>query len=135
MSLIDDYAGKYSCTVECDPKSSHHYFIYSINQQTDEKTLFGQLSYQLTIRENIYEIIIGQKIYNVRSSDLQDRQLTIIDTITNNGYYPNTLLQINDSFPQANAQYHMNIHDREWALGYIAITILLHLHELQRNSH
>ena len=108
--------------------------IYSINEHTQEKSLFGQLSYRITSRENIYKIIIGQKFYNVRSSDLRDRRLTILDTVKQNGYYPATLFEIIDSFPQPNSQYHMNIHEKEWPLGYVALTILLHLHELQRNS-
>ena len=131
--MISEYAGQCSCTVVSDPKSSHHYLIYSIDDQTHKKSLFGQLSYQTTSRENIYTIIIGQKLYNVRSSDLRDRRLTILDTIDNHGYYPDTLFQIIDSFPQRNSQYHMNIHEKEWPLGYVALTILLHLHELQRN--
>ncbi|CAF4369792.1 unnamed protein product, partial [Rotaria sp. Silwood2] len=43
--------------------------------------------------------------------------------------YPETLFQVIDSFSKTTKKYHVNIHKKEWQLGYLAITILLHLHE------
>ena len=129
------------CIVEPDEKNSHNYLIYSIDDQTNKKYLFGQLYYEICNYDNyLYTIIIGQKLYKVRSSDLKDRRLSIIDIIQSNTNeitrlnYPETLYQVIDSFSKSNKKYHVNIHDKEWPLGYIAITILLHLHESQRNN-
>jgi hypothetical protein len=61
----------------------------------------------------------------------------IVDIIQTNGNelsrldYPETLYQVTDSFSKSNEKYHVHIHDKEWSLGYLAITILLHLHESQ----
>jgi hypothetical protein len=122
-----------SCIVESDPNVLHCYLINSINNQTNEKILFGRLSYEISHYDNNYTIIIGQKLYQVRSSDLKYRGLAIIDTIQSNLNYSETLFQLVDSFSKSNQKYHVNIHDNEWPLGYLAITILLHLHESQRN--
>jgi hypothetical protein len=123
------------CIVESDPNVLHSYLIYSINNQTDEKILFGRLSYEISHYDNdyTYTIIIGQKLYRVRSSDLKYCRLTIIDTIQMNGNYSETLFELIDSFSKSNDKYHVIIHDKEWPLGYLALTILLHLHESQRN--
>ena len=77
----------------------------------------------------------------MRSSDLKYRQLVILDTIESddasgtNDYtllkYPKTLFQVTGSFSSINNKYHVTIHQEEWALGYLVITILLHLHESQ----
>ena len=120
-----------SCIVEPHKDTSYHYFIYSINNQTDEKVLFGQLSYEIHDYNYNYTIIIGQRLYRVRSSDLKDRRLAIIDTIISNYNHPETLFQLIDSLSKSNEVYHVNIHDKEWPLGYLAMTILLHLHESQ----
>ena len=135
LSLVSEYVGKYSCTVESDPQSAHRYLIQSINHQTGKKSLFGQLSYRITSRENIYKIIIGQKSYDVKSSDLQHCYLTMIDPYNTDGSTrPKTLFQLNDIFSKSNETYHMNIHQKEWPLGYVAMTILLYLHERRRDT-
>lgn len=141
LNLSDQYLGEQTCIVEPDENQSQNYLIYSINEQTNEKTLFGQLFYQYSNHDNyLYTIIIGQKLYKLTSSDLKYRRLAIIDTFqsdTNDNTrlnYPETLFQVIDSFSKENQKYHVNIHDKEWSLGYFAITILLHLHESQRND-
>ncbi|CAF4839731.1 unnamed protein product, partial [Rotaria sp. Silwood2] len=73
------------------------------------------------------------------SSDLRNRRLAIIDILQSNNSsktnkntilnYPETLFQVIDSFSKTTKKYHVNIHKKEWQLGYLAITILLHLHE------
>ncbi|CAF4813813.1 unnamed protein product [Rotaria sp. Silwood1] len=130
-----------SCIVEPDEKQLQNYFIYSINHQTNEKILFGQLSYDFcNFNDYLYTIIIGQKLYNVRSSDLRYRRLAIVDIIKSNPNEnttlncPETLFQVIDSFSKSTNKYHVNIHKKEWPLGYLAITILLHLHESQQNK-
>jgi len=132
--------GDCSCIVEPNKNELYQYLIHSINDQTNEKILFGRLLYKINAYDNLYTIIIGQKLYKVRSSDLKNRRLSMIDTIelnTNeitNINYPETLFQVIDSFSKSNEKYRVNIHDKEWPLGYFAITILLHLHESQRNN-
>jgi hypothetical protein len=139
-NLTNESLGECSCIVESDENQSHHYLIYSINDRTNKKILFGQLFYQIHPSDNLYTIIIGQKLYKVQSSDLKNRRLAIIDIIPpnindlTNFNYPETLFQVIDSFSKTNQKYHVTIHDKEWALGYLAMTILLHLHESQRND-
>jgi hypothetical protein len=58
----------------------------------------------------------------------------MIDIIDSNINYCETLFQLIDLFSKSNETYHVNIHDKEWPLGYLAIIILLHLHESQRNN-
>lgn len=126
-----------ACAVETHENELHHYLIYSINKETNEKLLFGRLLYEVSHSDNNYTIIIGQKLYKVQSSDLKDRRLAIIDvnhSESRNLKYPETLFQLIDSFSKSNEKYHVNIHDKEWPFGYLAITILLHLHESQRNN-
>ncbi|CAF3765470.1 unnamed protein product [Rotaria socialis] len=129
-----------SCIVEPDENQLGNYLIYSIKHRTNEKKIFGQLFYQLiNFNHYIYRIIIGHKLYEVRSLDLINRHLTIIDTFNSNISSnkdsittlnrPEILFQLIDSFSKINDKYHVNIHDNEWPLGYLAITILLHLHE------
>lgn len=128
------HMGEDYCLVEPDQKQLRNYLIYLKNDQTNTKKLFGQLRYQIdNYNDYLYTIIIGDKLYKVRSCDLKDRRLTIIDAIqysTNN--YPEMLFQVIDSFSKSNKKYHVNIHDKEWQLGYLAITILLDLHECKR---
>jgi hypothetical protein len=47
---------------------------------------------------------------------------------------PETLYQVIDSFSKSNKKYHVTIHDKEWSLGYLAITILLHLHQSKKDT-
>lgn len=78
-------------------------------------------------------MVIGEKIYQVRSSDLIDRRLTIIDTFQKEDSteisYPNILLQTNDTFSQSNREFHVTINHIECQYGYLALAILLILHE------
>ncbi|CAF0933569.1 unnamed protein product [Adineta ricciae] len=132
-----------SCSVESDPSNSKHYLIYTNDVNTDEKVLFGELFYELCSYNNyLYTIIIGRKLYKVRSSDLKDRRLAIIDTIepsnsSSNYQYPalqcpETLFQVIDSFSKSNSTYHVTINDQEKQFGYLAIVILIDLHERNR---
>jgi len=127
---INKYIGEDICIVEPDPKQSHSYIIYLKN---DKKTLFGQLSYQFCGYNNyLYSIIIGEKLYRVRSSDLENGLLTIIDTAKSNDR-PKTLFEVVDSFSKLNEKYHVTINEKKWQYGYLAIVILLDLHERKRN--
>ncbi|CAF0741624.1 unnamed protein product [Adineta ricciae] len=126
------------CRVEPDGTRPHNYLIYSTNDDKNMKTLFGQLHWETCSYNNYrYTIIIGQKLYQVRSCDLKDRRLAIVDAIHRNKYsttdYPELLYQVIDSFSKSNKKYHVNIHDKEWPLGYLAITVLLDLHECKRS--
>ena len=134
-----------SCVVETSKNEPSEYLIYSVDHQSDKKKFFGKLRHQFCRYNNYhYTITIGEKLYEVRSSDLRYRQLTIIDTIESNNTsdankytlrkYPKTLLQVTDSFPTISKKYHVTIHNEEWALGYLVITLLLHLHESQRSN-
>jgi hypothetical protein len=131
------------CTIECDPKKPRNYLIYLKSLSTNEKTLFGQLSYEFCSYDNyLYTIVIGRKLYKVRSSDLKDRRLAIIDTFEQINrtqsdqspsiQCPETLFQVIDSFSKSNKTYHVTINDKEKHLGYLAIVILLDLHECKR---
>ena len=127
------------CTVEPDPNNDQQYLIYIQNETTQEKTFFGQLSYEICSYDNyLYTIIIGRKLYKVRSCDLKDRRLTMIDTIHTNSdsnsftQCPETLFQMIDSFSKSNKTFHVTINDKEKQLGYLAIVILLNLHESKR---
>jgi hypothetical protein len=127
---INKYIGEDICIVEPDPKQSHSYTIYLKN---DKKTLFGQLFYQFCGYNNyLYTIIIGEKLYRVRSSDLENGLLTIIDTAESNDR-PKTLFEVVDSFSKLNEKYHVTINEKKWQYGYLAIVILLDLHERKRN--
>jgi hypothetical protein len=132
---INKYIGEDVCIVEPNPDQPRSYFIYLKN---DEKSLFGQLFYQFCGYNNyLYTIIIGKKLYQVRSSDLKDRRLTIIDIVQSNHSSTidcaQTLFQVIDSFSKANKKYHVTINDKKCQYGYLAIVILLDLHECQRN--
>jgi hypothetical protein len=134
--------GENSCIVESDEEYPKNYLIYSIDDQLNNKKLVGQLYYELCGCDNYcYTIIIaGRKAYKVSSTDLKDRRVAITDIIQSNTNeirtlnYPETLYEVIDSFAKSNETYHVNIHDKEWPLGYLAITILLHLHESQLNN-
>jgi hypothetical protein len=140
---ISKNIGDESCTIEPDPNLQRNYLIYIKNEESNEKLLFGQLSYVLCSYDNyLYTIIIGRKLYKVRSCDLKDRRLAIIDTMEQNinsqsNRYspiqcPETLFQVIDSFSKSNKTYHVTINDKEKQLGYLAIVILLDLHECKR---
>jgi ASC-1-like (ASCH) protein len=141
---ISKRLGGESCTVEADPNKARNYLIYVENDESNEQTLFGQLSYELCSYDNyLYTIVIGRKLYKVRSCDLKDRRLSIVDTIQQNNnsgsdqysamQCPETLFQVIDSFSKSNKTYHVTINDKENQFGYLAISILLHLHECKRN--
>lgn len=129
---MDGNLGECSCFVEPDTKQSHHYLIYSVNNDTCEKVLFGRLSYKMHTSDNIYKILIKDKLYQVRSSDLKDRRLSIIDIDPSQNSYSETLFELADSICKLNKTYHVNIHNKEWPLAYFAVTILLYLHETRR---
>ncbi len=140
---ISKNLGDESCTIEPDPNLKRNYLIYIQNEESNEKILFGELSYELCSYDNyLYTIIIGRKLYKVRSCDLKDRRLAIIDTMEQNinsqsNRYstiqcPETLFQVIDSFSKSNKTYHVTINDKEKQLGYLAIVILLDLHECKR---
>ncbi len=135
--------GDESCIIEPDPNLPRNYLISLQNNESNEKVLFGQLSYEFCSYNNyLYTIIIGRKLYKVRSCDLKDRRLAIIDTIEQNTHSksdqyptlqcPETLFQVIDSFSKSNKTYHVTINDKEKQLGYLAIVILLDLHECKR---
>jgi hypothetical protein len=81
---------------------------------------------------NLYTIIVGQKLYQVRSCDLKDRRLAIVDTVQS--YSPETLFEVTDPFSKSNKKYHVIINDKESQCGYLAFVILLDLHEFKRNN-
>lgn len=127
------------CTIEPDPNNDQTYLIYINNDLSTGKTCFGQLSYELCNYDNyLYTILIGRKLYKVRSCDLKDRRLAMIDTLQTNSdpcsptQCPETLFQMIDSFSKSNKTYHVTINDKEKHLGYLAIVILLDLHEHKR---
>ncbi len=137
---INKYNGENSCTVEPDPECSKSYCIYLKNdKKKDEKILAGQLCYRPCGYNNyLYTIVIGQKLYEVQSCDLKNRGLTILDTIKSNNSstmnYAKTLFQVIDTFSKSNKKYHLTINDKQRQYVYLAITILLDLHERKQNS-
>ena len=79
-NLVDKYTGDFICLVEPDRNEARKYLIYLQNGRTEEKILFGQLMYQpCGYNNDLYRIIIRQRLYRIRSSDLKDRRLTITD--------------------------------------------------------
>jgi hypothetical protein len=137
------YLGDDSCIIEVDPNNPRLYLIYIINGESNKKTLFGQLLYELCSYNNyLYTIVIGRKLYRVRSCDLKDRRLAIVDIVEPNDHSqsdqysmlqcPETLFQVIDSFSKLNQTFHVTINDKEQQLGYLAIVILLDLHECKR---
>lgn len=138
-----DILGNYPCVVEPDEKRSGNYLIYLVS---DKKVLFGQFFYKYaTMNDYIYTIVIGNKLYQIKSSDLRNSRLVFMDKCQcDNSSNKNsskitspstTLFQVTDSFSRLNDTYHVNIYDKEWPLGYFAITILFHLHEAQINRY
>ena len=126
------------CSVVPDEKRAKNYLIYFKNRQTDKKILFGQLSYQnVGVGDFLYTIIFDNKLYQVRSCDLKDRRLTIIDTVSSNDksktYFMRTLLQVTDSFAKSTKTYHVVVNEMNYSLGYLAIVILLGLHESKQH--
>ncbi|CAF4558070.1 unnamed protein product [Rotaria sp. Silwood1] len=128
------------CVIEPDSNIPRNYLIYIVNNESNEKTLFGQLSYEFCSPNNcLYTIVIGRKLYKVRSSDLKNRRLAIIDSLEQNNpskldqystfQCPQTLFQVIDTFSKSNKTYHVTINDKEKHLGYLSIVILLDLHE------
>ena len=138
--LASTNVGDDKCIIESDPNKARNYLIYLQNNPSNEKTLFGELSYEFCGYANyLYTIVIGRKLYKVRSCDLKDRRLAIIDTIEQNNSdsyagieCPETLFQVTDSFSKSNKTYHVTVNDKEKQLGYLAIIILLDLHECKR---
>ncbi|CAF4844510.1 unnamed protein product, partial [Rotaria socialis] len=127
-----------TCIIEPDPRQPQSYSILLRNSQTNETSIFARLSYKLTgYSDYLYTIIIGQKLYQVRSCDLKYRRLTIMDETQVNESSavccPQILLQVLDSFSKSNDKYHLIINDTKYEYGYIGIVILLYLHEYQRN--
>lgn len=119
-----------SFLIELDPNDSRGYLIYLKNRNI----LFGRMLFQIHGRDNyLYHIIIGEKIYQVRSSDLMDRRLTIIDQFEKENSSgincPEVLVQTNNFFSQSNRQFHLTINHLECQYGYLALVILLILHE------
>lgn len=130
-TLFSKRTGDETCTIELDSSKPRSYSIYIQTNDSNGKILFGTLSYEYVSYDNyLYTIIIGSKLYKVRSCDLKDRRLAMVDT--NVDQYPETLFQVIDSFSKSNKTYHVTINDREKQLGYLAIVILLDLHECKR---
>ena len=130
-TLFSKRTGDETCTIELDSSKPRSYSIYIQTNHSNGKILFGTLSYEDVSYDNyLYTIIIGSKLYKVRSCDLKDRRLAMVDT--NVDQYPETLFQVIDSFSKSNKTYHVTINDREKQLGYLAIVILLDLHECKR---
>ncbi|CAF1286683.1 unnamed protein product [Rotaria magnacalcarata] len=143
-NLLSKHREDEFCVIEPDLNVSRNYLIYIENGESGEKNLFGQLSHELCNYNNyLYTIVIGRKLYKVRSSDLKNRCLVMIDTFEQNNpskqdqcstlQCPETLFQVIDSFSKFNKTYHVTINDKEKQLGYLAIVILLDLHECKRS--
>ncbi|CAF3839963.1 unnamed protein product [Rotaria magnacalcarata] len=127
-----------TCIIEPDPRQPQSYSILLRNSQTNKTSVFARLSYKLTgYSDYLYTIIIGQKLYQIRSCDLKYRRLTIMDETQSNessaACCPQILFQVLDSFSKSNDKYHLIINDKKYEYGYIGIVILLYLHEYQRN--
>lgn len=133
---INKYIGEDICLVEPNPDQAGNYLIYLKNTK---KILFGQLAYQpCGFNDYLYSIIIGEKLYQIKSSDLKNRRLTIIDTLkTKNSSIinsPQILFQVLDTFSNENKKYHVTINDTKHKYGYLAIVVLLNLLECKRNN-
>ncbi|CAF1488704.1 unnamed protein product [Adineta steineri] len=135
--IAEKYVGSDSCIVEPDRKN--HYSIYPRYPQANKPTPYFELSYQNINNEYHYRLTINNRLYQLESGDLNHRHLTIIDNIHSNTdgqnqlNRPETFCQVNDYFSKLNKIYHVNIEVEQWPLGYLAVIILLHLHESQRN--
>lgn len=123
-----------SCKAEPDPDRPRSYLIFLYDNKTSQRNLFGRLCYQPCGYDNyFYTIFIGQKLYQIRSSDLKDRFLTIVDKLESDNSFansvPETLFQVLDSFSKLTKTYHITIRDKKSEYGYLAIVVLLYLHE------
>ena len=87
------------------------------------------LLYEILGYNSSYTIVIGQRLYKARSSDLKDRRLAIIDTIKSTSNHPEILFLLIDSLSKSSKIYHVTVHDKEWSSGYLVMMILLHWHE------
>lgn len=130
---------EYTCSVEPDPNLAQGYLIYLTDNKTMDKRLFAQLIYQLVgTNDYLYTIVIGQKLYQVRSSDLMNRHLTIVDTMQTNDssrtFYPETLFEVLDSFSKSTEKYHILINDYKCQYAYLAIVVLFYLHECTKHK-
>jgi hypothetical protein len=143
LNRLPKQLGGESCIIKPDADNPRLYLIYLQDDESNQTTLFGQLYYELCSYNNyLYTIIIGRKLYKVRSCDLKDRRLAIVDTVEQNNHSksdqypmsqcPETLFQVIDSFSKSNKTFHVTINDKEKQLGYLAIVILLNLHECRR---
>lgn len=127
------------CLVTPDPNNRQTYSILLKNQETNVLKRFGQFSYQSNGTNNyLYTITIGKNLYKVRSSDLKDRQLTMIDSWIpdenqSSTIFGNTLCQVTDYLCKTTKNYHVTVHEEKQAFGYLAIVILIGLHERNRD--
>ena len=128
------YQQKGICRVAIDENHLGNYFIYFENPKTNQRIPFGQLNWKMSdLDENLYSIRLGEKIYQLTSSDLRNRRLTIVDMNKNSDrFHPENLLQVNDLFSKSNKILHLTINDEEQAFGYLSIVILLHILESKR---
>ena len=113
------------------------YRIYSMNNQSNTRSLFGQLSYQWCgLNDYLFTITIGDSVYRVRSSDLKFRRLVLVDTsdIDQSSRFlcSKSLFQVNNTFSRSTTKYHVTIDDTQSTYGYLIIVMLLHLHECER---
>ena len=127
------------CVIEPDSKTPRNYLIYKKNDKLNTKSLFGRLSYEFSHNNDyLYTFLIGEKLYRVRSYDLRNRRLTIIGTIEfnspvqSNENSPETLFEVIDLFSESTKVYHVTVNDKKEHLGYLAIVILLDLHECRQ---
>ncbi|CAF1294563.1 unnamed protein product [Adineta ricciae] len=126
--------GENSCLVQPDPQRQRHYLIYLRNDQTKEMTLVAGFDFQPFGYDNyLYILSMAGRRYQVQSLDLRNRNLMLTEPLQS--VYPQTLYQVNEAFTSETKTYHLTIHDDERQYIFLAITILLHLHERKRNSH
>lgn len=131
-----------SVSVESDPKYRQTYRIFLVENRTEAKQLFGFLQYQINPDQSyIYKISIEKKSYQFESRDLRNRRLSIVDSFCSESstpshqhfQCPNTLFQVADLFSKTTDTYHVTIDDRQIQMGFLAMVILLDLHECHRN--
>ncbi|CAF0934102.1 unnamed protein product [Didymodactylos carnosus] len=124
------------CIIERDKTEKQCYQI-SLNNKK-----FATIKYYFVQTNNvIYHINIGStKQYSVSSNDLKYRALTIIDVpmdnlidnVNNNDRQ--ILIQVSNQFSKLTDTYHVIVNDIKYSLGYLAIAILLDLHERKRQD-
>ena len=126
--------------MEPDSNNLQSYQIYIDHGTSDGRRLFGRFSYKFCDYEDyLYTIIIHDKLYNVRSTDLKHRRLAIVDTFyaqdpsTSDQHprlvRPKTLLQVTEPISKATEAYHVTMLETDEPFGYLAIVLLLDLHE------